>query len=233
MARQRGEDQSGARVLAMAKSLISLGSEVRQLRHVRKMSLKELAAASGISVSHLSAIERNASKPSVDVVHEIANALGVSADWFFAKRPGAGPMERAHVVRAQNRRDLNTLYQQSSSELGYEDRLLSSSIGGEFYMGVATYLPGAERPEEPLQQHIGEEHGVVIEGELEIQIGDELITLRAGDSYSFSASIPHHGRNRSKKVCKLVWAVSPVVIPKDVVVKEPAPPALTKDPKSG
>ncbi len=230
MANSTRNEDGGSRVVALAKSLISLGSEVRQLRHARKMSLKDLAAESGISVSHLSAIERNASNPSVDVVHAVAAALGVSADWFFAKRPGAGPMERAHVVRAQNRRDLNTLYQQTSGELGYEDRLLSSSIGGQFYMGIATYLPGAERPEEPLQQHVGEEHGVVVEGELEMQIGDELITLRAGDSYSFSASIPHHGRNLSNEVCKLVWAVSPVVIPKDVVVKERPASARSKDP---
>ena len=226
MAIRKPNTSSGTHVIAMAKSVASLGSEVRQLRKVREMSLKDLAASSGISISHLSAIERNASKPSIDVVQAIADALAVSADWFFAKRHGAGPMERAHVVRAQNRRDLNKLYQQSSSELGYEDRLLSSSIGGQFYMGIATYSPGAERPDEPLQQHDGEEHGVVLEGELEMQIGDELVILRAGDSYSFNGTIPHHGRNRSNQVCKLIWAVSPVVIPKDVLVQEPEPPSL-------
>lgn len=227
------DNDNGAHVIAMAKSIISLGSEVRQLRKAREMSLKDLATESGVSLSHISAIERNASKPSIDVVHAIADALGVAADWFFAKRYGAGPMERAHVVRGQNRRDLNKLYQQTSTELGYEDRLLSSSIGGQFYMGLATYSPGSERSDEPLLQHDGEEHGVVLEGELEMQIGDELITLHAGDSYSFSGSIPHHARNRSDKVCKLIWAVSPVVIPKDVVLSEAEPTAHSKPPKEG
>ncbi|MEM7426521.1 MAG: cupin domain-containing protein [Pseudomonadota bacterium] len=208
------------RVIAKARSLASLGSEIRQLRKAREMGLKDLAVLAGISISHLSAIERNASNPSIEVLQSIGDALGVSADWFFSRRSGAGPLERAHVVRAENRRDLNRLYQQSSMELGYEDRLLSSSIGGQFYMGLATYFPGAEGPNEPLLQHDGEEHGVVIEGELEMQIGDELIRLRAGDSYSFSGSIPHHGRNRSDRICKLVWAVSPVVIPKDVLMEE-------------
>lgn len=224
---------TGTRVVAMAKSVISLGSEVRQLRKAREMSLKELAAESGVSLSHLSAIERNASKPSIDVVQAVADALGVSAEWFFAKRYGAGPMERAHVVRAQNRRDLNKLYQQTSAELGYEDRLLSSSIGGQFYMGLATYSPGAESPDEPLLKHDGEEHGVVLEGDLEMQIGDELITLHAGDSYSFSGSIPHHARNRSDKVCKLIWAVSPVVIPKDVQLPEAETAAQSSRSKDG
>ena len=105
---------------------------------------------------------------------------------------------------------------QDEQEIGYTDSLLSSSIGGRFYMGIARYAPGAERPEEPLLAHGGEEHGLLVEGELEMQIGEELITLRAGDSYSFDARIPHHGRNRAEAPAVLVWAVSPVVIPKDI-----------------
>ena len=204
-------------VLALPATLSSLGREVRQLRKARQLTLKELSDEAGISLSHVSAIERGVSKPSVDVLQAIAEALNVTPDWFFARRPGAGPMEQAYVVRGQNRRNLNTLYGQDATELGYNDELLSSSIGGQFYMGLAVYAPYAERPEDPLQEHEGEEHGLVLEGELELQIGDELITLRAGDSYSFDARIPHHARNRTDRVCRLIWAVSPVVIPKDVV----------------
>lgn len=213
------DDQNRAKagnVVAVDESLLSLGIEMRELRKVRGLTLKELSDACGASLSHLSAVERGASKPSLDLLRDIAEALSVSPDWFFARRPGAGPMERAFVVRAQNRRDLCQLYQQSPGELGYADSLLSSSIGGKFYMGMAVYPPNADGPEEPLLKHTGEEHGLVIEGELEMQIGDEIITLHEGDSYSFDARFPHHGRNRSNRVAKLVWAVSPVVIPGDI-----------------
>ncbi|MEM8655251.1 MAG: cupin domain-containing protein [Pseudomonadota bacterium] len=203
-------------VLPIPGTLSSLGGEVRQLRKARQLTLKNLSAQAGISLSHLSAIERGVTNPSVDVLQAIAVALSVTPDWFFARRPGVGPMEQAFVVRAQNRRSLNALYGQGVDELGYTDQLLSSSIGGQFYMGLAVYAPFSDGPEHPLQEHEGEEHGLVLEGELEMQIGDELITLRAGDSYSFDARIPHHGRNRTDKPCRLIWAVSPVVIPKDV-----------------
>lgn len=208
-------------VVAMADSLQSLGGEVRQLRKARGLTLKALSRQAGISLSHLSAIERGASKPSVDVLGCIAGGLDVTPDWFFARRPGAGPMERAHVVRSQNRRNLNTLYGQGLAELGYDDSLLSSSIGGQFYMGLAVYAPYAERPAAALHEHEGEEHGIVLEGELEMRIGDETVTLRAGDSYSFDARISHHARNRTDQVCRLVWAVSPVVIPKSVEAEAP------------
>lgn len=203
-------------VLPLPSALSSLGGEVRQLRKARQLTLKQLSTQAGISLSHASAIERGVTNPSVDVLHAIAAALNVTPDWFFARRSGAGPLEQAYVVRAQNRRSLNALYGEGAAELGYSDHLLSSSIGGHFYMGLAVYAPFSDGPEHPLQEHEGEEHGLVLEGELELQIADERITLRAGDSYSFDARIPHHGRNRTDRICRLIWAVSPVVIPNDV-----------------
>ncbi len=194
----------------------SFGGELRQLRKARRMTLKEVSAASGVSLSHLSAIERNATKPSLDVIEQVAAALSITPDWFFQRRSGNGPMERAYVVRTEERRNLNALYQQSPQELGYVDHLLSSSISGSFYMGIAHYAPGAERIDETMMSFEGEQHGVLIEGELELRLGEEFVVLRPGDSYSHPASIPHHGRNRTEKPAVLIWAVSPVVIPMDV-----------------
>jgi transcriptional regulator with XRE-family HTH domain len=210
--RDGGEDDP----VGAASAAATFGAEVRALRKTRRMTLKDLATVSGVSLSHLSAIERGASNPSLEVIDSIASALSVSPDWFFVRRSGAGPLERACVVRAHERRALNVLYGQSEHEIGYADGLLSASIGGRFYMGMARYAPGASRPDEPMLVHDGEEHGVVIEGTLELTLGDEVVTLRAGDSYSFDGRIPHHARNRSDAPAVLVWAVAPVVIPKDI-----------------
>ncbi|MEM9740804.1 MAG: XRE family transcriptional regulator [Pseudomonadota bacterium] len=200
----------------MGKSLVSMGSEVRQLRKARQMTLKDLCKASGVSLSHLSAIERGSSQPSMDVLSAISDALSVTPDWFFARRPGVGPMEQAHVVRSQNRRNLNSLYGQDVRELGYTDALLSSSIGGDFYMGLSVYEPNSGPTDDTLLKHQGEIHAFLIEGELEVGLGDEIITLHEGDSYSCDASIPHRARNRTDRIARLIWAISPVVIPKDV-----------------
>ena len=86
----------------------------------------------------------------VDAIEAIANALQVDVHWFFPVRGhGAGPLEQAYIVRAENRRNLNRMYNQSPAEIGYKDSLLSSSIGGRFYMGISRYAPGADRPDEP------------------------------------------------------------------------------------
>ena len=216
-----GEDSKAEKnVIALAESLIQIGSEIHQVHKARQMTLKDLSAETDISVSHLSAIERGTANPSLSTVRRIADALGISADWFFARRPGTGPMERAYVVRRRNRRNLNTLYGEVSETLGLSDELLSSSIGGNFLLGVATYEPHSSRPDHPMYKHEGEQHGFILKGQLELQIGEEKICLHEGDSYSFPTDIIHNARNTTDQPCQLVWAISPIVIPRDVVVTD-------------
>ncbi|MGB9839784.1 helix-turn-helix domain-containing protein [Thermovenabulum sp.] len=59
------------------------GSLIRQLRKNRKLSLKELAEKTGLSVSYLSEIETGKKKPSLEVVQKLADALNVSVEAFF------------------------------------------------------------------------------------------------------------------------------------------------------
>ena len=63
-------------------------------------------------------------------------------------------------------------------------------------MGLAVYEPNSSGLSSPLHEHRGEEHGFVLEGELEMRIGEETVTLRAGDSYSFDARIPHQSMGK-------------------------------------
>ena len=72
---------------------------------------------------------------------------------------------------------------------------------------------------EPVPQYLGE-HEDQYAFAYTIHItnqGDEIITLRQGDSYSFPASVVHNVRNQTDRPARLIWAASPVVIPKDVV----------------
>ena len=200
---------------AQTRSVAAFGLEVRQLRKARRMTLAELAGVSGISVSHLSAIERGAVNASLDKVNRLADALAVPVAWFFTRRPGSGPLERAHVVRAQNRRNLNLLYGETSEESGYTDWLLSSTIGGDFYFGVSDYAPRSEAKEEDMFVRGGEQHCLVLEGEIELILREEVIVLRAGDSYSIPGNIPHKTSNNGEAPARMIWVNSPVIIPKD------------------
>ncbi len=206
--------------VATDESLTTFGAEVRQLRKAREMTLVDLAEVSGVSVSHLSAIERGSVNPTLGKIARIAEGLGVPEEWFFYRRQGDGPLERTYVVRNENRRNLDLLYGEPTEVSGYSDALLSSSLGGAFHMGISEYPPFSEDFIDEIYTRDGEQHGLVLEGELVLKLGDEVITVRAGDSFSFPGDIPHSTRNRSDKPARLIWVNSPVVIPKYAVLEE-------------
>ncbi|MEM8655249.1 MAG: XRE family transcriptional regulator [Pseudomonadota bacterium] len=218
---------------ATQEGLAAFGAEVRQLRKARQMTLAELADASGVSISHLSAIERGTVSASLKKITRIADALGVPEEWFFNHRPGSGPMERAYVVRQSNRRNLNLLYGESIEQSGYFDQLLSSSIGGQFYLGVSEYRPHSEQVLDQVFSREGEIHGVVLDGEMELTIDAEVITVRTGDSFSFPGRILHLLRNASDQPARMIWVNSPVIIPKFVALDTVEPMPQPNKKKSG
>ena len=169
------------------ESLATFGAEVRELRKARQMTLADLAQVSGVSVSHLSAIERGSVNPTLDKIARIALGLDVPEEWFFSRREGEGPLERTYVVRRENRRSLNLLYGKPPEVSGYSDALLSSSLGGAFHMGISEYLPHSEQVADEIYSRDGEQHGLVLEGELVLTLEDEVITVRAGTASVFRA----------------------------------------------
>ena len=204
---------------ATEESLAAFGAEVRQLRKARQMTLADLAEVSGVSVSHLSAIERGAVNATFDKLRRIAVGLDVPEEWFFAPRPGKGPLERAHVVRRENRRNLNLLYGETADVSGYSDALLSSSLGGAFHMGISDYPPHSSQVADEIYIRDGEQHGIVLEGELVLTLENETITVRAGDSFSFPGHVLHSTRNKSDKPARLIWVNAPVIIPKNAALR--------------
>lgn len=226
---------AGNERLTRDEGVATFGAEVRELRKARQMTLANLAEASGVSISHLSAIERGTVNPTLGKITRIAEGLGVPEEWFFSFRPGSGALERRYVVRSGHRRNLNLLYGETVEEAGYSDALLSSSIGGGFHMGLSDYPPYSEAVMDELYSREGEQHGFVLEGELVLRLEDEEITVRAGDSFSFPGEVLHSTRNKSAHPARLIWANSPVIIPKYAVLDktESTPEQAARTKKSG
>ncbi len=61
-----------------------LGQRIRVLRAERDWSLKDLAAASRLSVSQISSIERGANLPSMESLLAIARAFGLKPSQILA-----------------------------------------------------------------------------------------------------------------------------------------------------
>jgi transcriptional regulator with XRE-family HTH domain len=191
-----------------------LGSEIREVRKARGLTLDALSSQLSCSTAYLSRIERGSAKVSDTLIAEISAALQVDPAWFFPVQSGEGPLERRHVVRAENRRPLSGMYTRTTEELGFEDQLLSSTLSGQCYLILSRFPPGAGEPPMPLEGYSfeGEQHALVLSGEVELRLGDEVIVLRAGDSFSYPSMIAHRFRNRTDSEATMIWAMSPVRI---------------------
>ena len=58
-------------------------------------------------------------------------------------------------------------------------------------------------------KHFGQEIGFVIEGQIELTVGEQQFRLKTGDSFFFRSSLPHSYRNTTAQICKVVWINTP------------------------
>ncbi len=177
-----------------------LGREIRGLRKARGQTLAVLGRNSGLSVGYLSLLERDLATPSINALHAISRALGVTISWFFDA--GQAPeAEREHIVRHNRRRRLDY-------SSGIADELLSPSLNGSLELLSCRFPPGATSGEAPYT-HNGEEAGVVTRGRLELWIEDRKFVLEAGDSFGFPSNLPHRYRNPGPGEAEVIWAITP------------------------
>lgn len=179
---------------------LHIGEQIRELRQLKRMTLQQLADAVGVSISHMSQIERNRAQLPIGTLRSICDVLGVHITWFFPAEGGGAPEERNFVVRAKNRRRM------SFTGLGINEELLSPNLSGPLEVLMSTLEPGADSGE---YHHDGAEAGVVVEGELELWINDLYFRLEVGDSFSFKSTEKHRCRNPGTVPTKVVWVITP------------------------
>ena len=58
---------------------MSLGTQLRHIRQIRKQTLAEVGGSTDLSISYISKIERDLAEPTIDILKKLANHYGVSA----------------------------------------------------------------------------------------------------------------------------------------------------------
>jgi transcriptional regulator with XRE-family HTH domain len=177
-----------------------IGEQIRALRRIKGFTIQQVADGAGISTGYLSQIERNRSKLPIGVLKKIANMLGVQISWFFQPETLGPPEERDLIVRAGRRRKM------SFTGTGISEQLLSPNLLGPIELLLSTIDPQADSD---FYSHDGAEAGLVIEGVLDLWIGERAFRLEAGDSFSFSSTEVHRCANPGTIPTKVVWVITP------------------------
>src|ERR1700726_4255892 len=63
----------------------AIGEYIREQREQAKISLRQLAAAAGVSTPYLSQIERGLRRPSAEILQQIAKGLRISAEALYVQ----------------------------------------------------------------------------------------------------------------------------------------------------
>jgi len=176
---------------------MEFGQRIKEIRLRKKFTLEELAKRTNVSASFLSQIERGVVYPSLDSLKRIASALHLKLDYFFKGEKAPSKT----IVRREKRQKF---FLKDSKALV---EVLSSS-GIEVLMEplIFTLEPKGHTGKQ-LSTHEGEEFGLVLEGMIKVEIGEECYLLKEGDSISFDSMLPHKFINIGNGKAKILWVI--------------------------
>ncbi|ORW18758.1 hypothetical protein AWC19_18440 [Mycobacterium palustre] len=177
-----------------------MGGRIKQLRRRRNVTLRELAAAAGVSESFVSQVERGVANPSMATLSRIAEALNTSLSSLFV-----GVESTGGVVRAGARKRM------AHPAGTVEDYLLTPESAKTMQIIYSVVAEGEGSGSEPYAHGAEEECVVVISGQLEVGVDDQLHLLHTGDALTFDPKSPHSYRNPGPGTTTSLWVTAPPV----------------------
>jgi transcriptional regulator with XRE-family HTH domain len=177
---------------------LQLGTRIRSLRQARHLTLRDVAERAGVTESFLSQVERDVTSPSIATVHRIARALDLSIAQLFAEEGETG-----RVVRREARRRV------AYKGLKAVDEFLTSNMSGRLQVIMSTIEPGGGTGADPYTHDSDEEVVVVLEGVLDLWVGDEHYVLREGDAITYPSRVPHWNVNHGTGHARVLFCITP------------------------
>lgn len=169
----------------------ALGARVRELRLARGLNLERLAAASGVSRSMLSEIERGGRVPTVLILDKVATSLGTSI-----ARLVRDPSSDQPVVLRRAEQD------QLDDPSGWQRRILSPVLPGVEFEFMRTTLGPRVDAGTFLPHAAGSREYVAVErGTLELTLDGWSVRLDAGDSVFYPGDCRHRFVNPRRATC--------------------------------
>ncbi len=154
--------------------LTAVGPRLRDLRLERSVTLADLSAETGISVSTLSRLESGQRRPTLELLLPLAQAYGVPLDELVGAPQTGDP--RVHL-RPVSRHGMTMIPLTPHAE-GVQ----------AFKLIIPADRPGS--PSEP-QTHEGYEWLYVLGGRLRLVLGSHDLVLAPGEAAEFDTRLPH------------------------------------------
>lgn len=183
----------------MEEPIKQIGERLRGLREVLDIPAEEVAKLCDITLEHYLSIEAGEADPSVYRLSRISKKYGIALDvLLFGEEPRMSSYfltRKDQGMSVERRKD----YKYQSLASGFRGRKVDP------FMTQVIPLPGDENHSK--NSHDGQEFDYVVEGKLEITIGEKIMILNEGDSIYFDATQPHCMRALEEKPVKFLVIV--------------------------
>lgn len=168
----------------------SLGDRIRTMREKLKLDVDQLADKIGCTPEYLEEIESGKVAPPVGALIQISRALAVDSASLLSESKKA-ERRRSYLKRTK----------------AYAYKNLTPDAQDKHLWAYLVTLEPKKAHEMVAYKHEGEEFVYVLEGRVEIQVGDQVNIVKKGGSLHFNSGIAHQLKNLSTKPTRLLVVV--------------------------
>ncbi len=179
---------------------VRVGEKIKELREKKGLSLKDLSELTGFSTALLSQMENHLVSPSLGTIIKLARALEVKVGDFLGETKG----EPFTIVRKDERKRVSRFASKDGVKYGYSYESLGFEKKDRHMEPFIVTLEPATVPTTKTSVHEGEEFIFVLEGEMEVILGNHTDVLYPGDSIYYDSTIPHRVQCHKDKVTKIL-----------------------------
>lgn len=174
------------------ETIVPVGKKIKKERLKKKMSLDLVANETGFSIDYLKKIESGKKIPPVGALLQIARALEIDSGFFLREQESS--LRRR--IKAYTKRTENYAY--TTLTPGAENKHLKA---------FKVTIEAMQDHKGVGYQHEGEEFVYVLDGKIEVVVGDHINTLDSGDSLHFNSGIRHKLRNTGEAKAELIVVI--------------------------
>ncbi len=187
---------------AQALSPATIGARVKALREASGLSLRDLAARSGVSAPMLSQVERGETSPTLTVAARIAAGLELRLSQLLRLDEGGS----VTIVRASQRQ------RGGNPRRGHRFEVMTSGQPGQrAELSRHTLASGAvtgATDDPPMHEPGSRETALLEHGEVVLVCDGQRHELGEGDCVTFDADLPHHFENPGDEEAAFLAVVS-------------------------
>lgn len=176
---------------------MDIGAKIKAIRLQRGLTQEELALRCELTKGYISQLENDIASPSIATLIDILNILGISLQNFFTEpKKEKIVFGKTDFFESTNGDGTNLWLIPNSQKNEMEPIILELPEGGESELRL------------PFE---GEEFGYVLEGKIEIMLGNEKFIYKAkkGEAFYIDGKFEHSIKNTFNGRSRLIWVTTP------------------------